>query len=151
MASGISAGITWAALKVEYLAALQIWQFTPAELAQLEGPTSVMLEKYGPALDDYGVEIQFAGAILPILTSKIFAILALKRAMEKQPSSLPPAAAPAKQPTPIRQEANSTRRDPDPPAPTQAQPESENASPDGNLPSAFLHKQIDGGMELVNL
>ncbi|HLZ12541.1 MAG TPA: hypothetical protein VKP58_08135 [Candidatus Acidoferrum sp.] len=150
MAAGISAGITWAALKIDYMAALSVWQFTPKELEQIEGPTYVFLEKYGPMLDDYGIEIQFAGAILPILTAKVFAILAMKRAIEKQTSSLPPPQQPPAV-TPIRPEANSNRREPDPPAPTPTPQASENDSPAGDLPSAFLHNKVDSATELVIL
>ena len=151
MASGISAGITWAALKIDYLAALQVWQFTDKELAQLEGPSALFLEKYGPMLDDYGVEIQFAGAVLPILTGKIFAILALKRAMEKTDSLPAPAAAPKASVTTIRPEADTTRREAEPaPQTNHDRPEHEDPSP-GGLPSAFLHNKVDREVELVNL
>jgi len=152
MASGISAGISWAALKIDYLKALSVWQFTPAELAQLEGPSALFLEKYGPMLDDYGVEIQFAGAVLPILTGKIFAILALKRAIEEKNSlPAPAAAAPKASVTAIRPEADTTRREPEPaPQINHDRPEHEEPSP-GGLPSAFLHKNVDNSAELVAL
>lgn len=151
MAAGISAGISWAALKIPYMTALGIWQFSPAELDQIEKPGAPFLEKYAPLLDQWGIEIEFAGVLLPILTTKVFAILAAKRALEEQNKMRP--ATGEKNVRSIRQEPARTgsaaaAANAEPPHTAAASPAA--ATPPAP-PDAFTHQAVDTAAELVSL
>jgi hypothetical protein len=154
MAAGISAGISWGVLGIDYFTALKTWQFSEAELLQLEKPGAPFLDKYAPLLDDYGIELEFAGALLPILSGKIFAIIALKRKLDAEKKLPPAAGSPSRSAsvTEIRPATNAEAREPAAaasPQPTMHADESR-ATAD-SLPSAFEHNQVDTKAELVTL
>jgi hypothetical protein len=155
MTAGICAGITWAALKVPYFQALTAWQFTDRELAQIEKPGSLILEKYAPYLDAWGVELEFAGVLLPILTGKMFAIIAMKQALDAKKDSPPAGVAPKGSVSEIRPAKTPEKRESAaaaPEQPTHANTESPaSADSAGGPPSAFMHSEVDRGAELVNL
>lgn len=153
MTAGICAGITWAALKVPYFQALQAWQFTKAELDQIEGPGGQMLEKYAPYLDAWGLEFEFAGVLLPILTGKMFAIIAMKQALDAKKDS-PAASAPKTPVTPIRPATPPEKRESAAAAPehtTRASAEATTSADSPEPPSAFAHNAVDRAAELITL
>jgi hypothetical protein len=156
MTAGICAGITWAALKVPYFQALSAWQFTDRELDQIEKPGSLILEKYAPYLDAWGVELEFAGVLLPILTGKMFAIIAMKQALEARQDS-PPAGVASKgapvseiRPAKPPEKRESAAAAPEHTSHGSAESPAQADSP-GAPPSAFAHNAVDRSAELLSL
>jgi hypothetical protein len=138
----IAGMVTAMATKIELLKAIQIWQFSESELRQIEKPGGAFLEKYAPYLDDFGIEIEFAGACFSVIFPKMLAIVAAKKLLEaSQPRAAQPDPKPAPAPTPIRAT---------PPAPA---PQPENRMPaadfevevEGQLPSPFA-AELNAGM-----
>lgn len=155
MAAGISAGISWGVLGIDYFTALSTWQFTDAELARLEKPGGPFFEKYAPMLDGYGIELEFAGVLLPILSAKIFAIIALKRRLDAE-KKLPAAAGSPSRSASVTEIRPADTREPAAaasPQPTADATDESRAPADspGSPPSAFSHNQVDTSAELVVL
>ncbi len=153
MTSAISATITHFALKLDFAECFKLWQFSEAELRGIEGPGARFLEKYTPALDVYGVELEFAAAFLPVFSAKVFAIIAAKRALQDQQKFEPPVRQPA-QPSVSSAEARSSAPREESPSATRNTPSPEAASAasgdsSGALPSAFTNQEIDREAELV--
>jgi hypothetical protein len=141
------------ALKLPLLQAGEIWTFSKDELDRIEGPGGPFLEKYAPFLDAWALELDFAGAIIPIVGAKIFAVIAAKRALEAADKK-GPAAAPRKAVTEIR--PSSTEAAAAAPAQTEtttgedARPAA-SLDPVSKLPDAFTHQRVDTSAEPLAL
>jgi hypothetical protein len=157
MVAGMNGVITYFALKIPVWQAIQLWQFTPDELVKLEGPGNHFFDKYAPLLENYGVEIEFAGALLPILTAKVFAVIAAKQVLEANKSPQP-AAGNARKSAPVSEIRPAASSDERAAAATAPQPTNQttdaraaSAARDGDLPDAFTHADVDRAAELVSL
>jgi hypothetical protein len=131
--AGVNAMITNLSVGLPMEQAFRIWQFTDAELHAIEKPGTPLIEKYAPMLESWGLEIELAGILGPILIAKIFAIITAKRLLDAQAKEAKPAAQadkPAASPTPIRAV---------PPAQphTPSHDSTEAPAPASHLPSAF--------------
>lgn len=95
------AGVATAmATKLDLMYSMQIWTFSEKELREIETPGGAFLEKYAPSIDNFGVEIEFAGAVFSVVFPKILAIVAAKKLLEKSQASRPAAPAAAAAPAP---------------------------------------------------
>lgn len=151
---GSCALMTHFSLKISLIEAGQIWTFSKEELDRIEGPGGPFLEKYAPFLDAWAIELDFAGAMIPIVGAKLFAVIAAKKALEAKKDSQPPAGVGPKRPvSEIRPAASSDREaaTATAPQPTNHTPDAASAASDGKLPSAFAHSDVDQAAELVSL
>jgi hypothetical protein len=103
--AGVNAMITTMSVGLPMDQAFRIWQFSDAELHAIEKPGLPLAEKYLPMLEEWGMEIELAGVLGPILIAKIFAIVTAKKlldAAKKETAASAPKSDAAKSPTPIR-------------------------------------------------
>jgi hypothetical protein len=144
---GTCALATHFTLKLSLIEAGTIWTFSKEELDRIEGPGGPFLGKYAPFLDAWSVELDFAGALIPIVGAKLFAVLAAKKALEAKNLQPPPGVGPKKvseiRPAPAATAAPPTNETAD----TRAA--SAGADAESPLPSAFEHTRVDDRAELL--
>jgi hypothetical protein len=75
---------------LDFPEAFEVWKFSDEEMAKITPAFKDFSEKYMPVIGKYAVECNFAGAFLPILAAKTFALIAIVKAKRAAARSLAP-------------------------------------------------------------